>query len=153
MKTQAWWRVPAAFLGGLILMWSMHRAAADERTPIAIIRIYTGPDGLSHMGTIQVKFQPSRLRAGLDESEARKFSGGRLMRWPRGYVWEWHNASERQYVITISGRAEVEVSGGQKFQAGPGQIVLAEDLTGKGHITRSIGSEDLVLLLLPITGE
>jgi hypothetical protein len=34
----------------------------------------------------------------------------------------------------------------------PGRIVLAEDLTGKGHITRTLGKEDWAFLLVPLDG-
>ena len=30
-------------------------------------------------------------------------------------------------------------------------VVLAEDLTGKGHITRTIGNEDRVTVSIPVT--
>ena len=58
-----------------------------------------------------------------------------------GYLLEWHCAPRRQYTITLSGVAEVEVSDGTKRQVGAGDVLLAEDLTGEGHITRVI-SED-----------
>ncbi len=82
-----------------------------------------------------------------------KVSGAQFVRWPPGHVRDWHNAEQRQYVVTLSGRGEVEVSGGQKILLNPGRIILVEDVTGKGHITRSIGSEDLVLLLVPFAAE
>jgi len=34
---------------------------------------------------------------------------------------------------------------------GPGDIALVEDTTGKGHITRVTGTEELVTLWLPLT--
>ncbi len=55
-------------------------------------------------------------------------------------------------VITLSGHAELVLSGGQTIQVGPGSIELAEDLTGKGHITRTVGTEDRVAILIPVSG-
>jgi len=57
-------------------------------------------------------------------------------------VADWHTAPRRQYVITLSGHGEVELIDGTKIALGPGSIDLAEDLTGKGHITRVIGNEE-----------
>jgi hypothetical protein len=53
-------------------------------------------------------------------------------------------------VITLSGRGEVELVDGTKIELGPGSIDLAEDLTGKGHITRVIGNEDRVTIAIPV---
>jgi hypothetical protein len=30
---------------------------------------------------------------------------------------------------------------------------LAEDLTGKGHITRTTGTEDRIAILIPVSGQ
>ena len=141
--------VLAAFVGCLALVWSTYQVAAQGHRPITLTRLYAGPDGQAHAEKTEVKMLPSTIRAGLEESEPLKISGARFYRWPPGYVWEWHNAVRSQYVITVSGRGEVELSGGQKISLDPGRIILAEDVTGKGHITRSSGSEDLVLLIVP----
>ena len=142
-------RVFTALVASLIVMWSAH-LAAQRGTPVTMTRLYTGSDGQAHAETTEVKLRPSTRRPGLDESAPLKVSGAQFIRWPAGYVWEWHTPTQRQYVITVSGRGEVEVAGGQKIPLNPGQIVLAEDMTGKGHTTRSIGPEDLVLLLVPL---
>jgi hypothetical protein len=136
-------------VGCLVVGFSAHYVAAQRRTPISITRLYTGPDGQTHAETTEVKLRPSSLRAGLEESAPLQVSGAQFLRWSPGYVWDWHTATKRQYVITVKGRGEVELAGGQKIPLNPGQIVLAEDVTGKGHITRVIGSEELVLLLVP----
>jgi quercetin dioxygenase-like cupin family protein len=149
MRSVVRWLVLGALAGCLVVMWSARQVAAQRGMPITITRLYTGPDGQTHAEKTEVKLRPSTLRAGLDESEPLKVSGAQFFRWPRGYVWEWHTATKRQYVITVSGRGEVELAAGRKILLQPGQIVLAEDVTGTGHITRSIGSEDLVLLLVP----
>ncbi len=145
--------VLTAIVGCVVVMWRVQHVAAQRHTPITLTRLYAGPDGQTHAEKIEVKLLPSALRAGLEESETRKVSGAQFFRWPRGYVWDWHNAARAQYVITLSGRGEVELAGGQKIMLNPGQIVLAEDVTGKGHITRSIGSEDLVLLIAPFAAQ
>ena len=37
------------------------------------------------------------------------------------------------------------------ISVGPGSIELAEDLTGKGHITRTVGNEDRVTIQIPVS--
>ncbi len=52
---------------------------------------------------------------------------------------DWQPAPRRQVVITIA--AEVEIG---LLRFGPGQVNLAEDLTGQGHTTRVIGNQPRV---------
>jgi hypothetical protein len=113
-----------------------------------ITRFFTGPDGLTHAEDIVVKFAPG---GGVYDLLAN--SGAQLRRTPPGRVNDYHTASRREYVITLSGHAELVLSGGQTIQAGPGSIELAEDLTGKGHITRTVGTEDRVAILIPVSGQ
>ena len=46
---------------------------------------------------------------------------------------EWHNAPRRRFLITLSGSLDVTVGDGTVMNFGPGDVFLAEDLTGQGH--------------------
>jgi quercetin dioxygenase-like cupin family protein len=85
-----------------------------------------------------------------EQSEAFKASGIQFLRLPCGKVQDWHNPARRQYILVLKGKCEVEIAGGKKLLMTPGQIVLLEDVTGKGHITRSIGSKDLLMATVPL---
>ena len=80
-------------------------------------------------------------------------TGAELHRQPANTFVDWHPGPRRQYVITLSGRGEIEVAGGKKIPLGPGQINLIEDTTGKGHITKGVGAEDRVTLWLPLVDQ
>ena len=82
-----------AFAGSLVVMWSAHHLAAQRSKAITMTRLYTGPDGQTHAGKTEVNLRPSTLRAGLDESAPLKVSGAQILRWPSGYVWDWHTAT------------------------------------------------------------
>jgi mannose-6-phosphate isomerase-like protein (cupin superfamily) len=127
--------------------------AAQKRETTTVTRLYTGTDGQSHAQDTEIAWRPAKLRAELRESESVKVTSAQFLRWPRGFVWEGHPASKRQYVIVVSGRGEVDVVGGNKVQLAPGRILLAEDVTGKGHTTRVGADEDLVMLLVPLAQE
>ena len=45
----------------------------------------------------------------------------------------------RQYIFILVGQMEIGIGDGTTRQFGPGDVVLADDLTGKGHTTRSVG--------------
>ena len=47
-------------------------------------------------------------------------------------------------MITLSGKGEVELADGKKISLEPGRLLLGEDLTGKGHLTRTAGASDWV---------
>jgi hypothetical protein len=123
---------------------------AQTRKPVVITRLYTGQDGQTHFEEVEVKLGGNPLN---QLSEMFKVTGAEIHRSPVGRVNDWHVAPRRQFVITLSGRGEIEVAGGKKLSVGPGNIELAEDLTGKGHITRVVGNEDRVTIQLPLADQ
>src|SRR5439155_19980893 len=70
---------------------------------------------------------------------------------PPGYVLDWHCAPRRQYSISLSGTAEIEVGDGTIARVEAGDVVLAEDLTGRGHVTRVIGDRPRLYAIVPFT--
>jgi hypothetical protein len=121
---------------------------AQQHPALTIIRLYTGPDEMSHFERVPVKFAPAAGAPNIDESEPLATAKSYIVRCAPGFFSDWHNADVRRYVITISGRAEIEVAGGHKFVAEPGQVVLAEDLTGKGHTFRVLGDTDWIAMFV-----
>jgi len=140
----------ASALVGLVAMSSGGRVAAQRHETTTVMRLYTGADGRSHAADADVPWRPAKLRAELSESEPVKVTAAQFLRWPRGFVWEGHPASKRQYVVIVSGRGQVDVVGGKPVQLAPGRVLLAEDVTGAGHTTRVGPDEDLVMLLIPL---
>jgi len=122
-------------------------AAAQKHEPLMINHLYTGPDGQTHVEEIEAKF----ASGGVEAYKLLANAGAELRRAPPGRVADWHTAPRRQYVITLSGHGELEISGGKKILVGPGSIELVEDVTGKGHITRTVGDEDRVTIQIPLT--
>ena len=143
--------IGAALLSMSALVPLAHSAegvAQNGSRPVMITRFFTAQDGLTYAEEIEVKFAPGGGAYNLLAN-----SGAQLRRTPPGRENDYHTASRRQYVITLSGHAELVLSGGQTIQVGPGSIELAEDLTGKGHITRTVGPEDRLVILIPVTAQ
>jgi quercetin dioxygenase-like cupin family protein len=101
-----------------------------------ITRMYTGNDGRSHFEDLEMPFDPA-LEAQRTDVEGTK--GIQFVFQPPGFVIDMHPAPRRQYVITVQGQAEIEMGDGTVRRFAAGDIVLADDLTGEGHITRIIG--------------
>lgn len=118
--------------------------AAQAPAPIMMTRIYTGTDGLSHAEELPMKLSANGV------SDMMKASGAQFSRRPPGPASDWHVGPRRQYVITLSGRAELTVAGGRKVPIGPGHITLIEDTTGKGHITQNLGPADRIVVTIPL---
>jgi len=122
---------------------------AQSSKPMFMTRLYTGPDNLTHSEEIEVKFAGGAGGAN-QLSNLLRVTGAELHRAAPGRLSDWHRGPSHRYVITLSGRGELEVAGGKKIPVEPGHIELIEDTTGKGHITKVVGSEDRVTLHLLI---
>jgi hypothetical protein len=101
-----------------------------------ITRIYSGADGESHFEDVEV---PLIDRGGIGHISQLEGATGVVFRETDGdYDYDFHNAPRRQYVINLDAAVEIEVGDGTKRVLGPGEILLAEDTTGRGHISRSV---------------
>ena len=116
-------------------------------------RVYSGADGQSHLAEVPLAMKPFRDVEGAhgEGTPMQAATGIAFRAAPPGYVLDWHCAPRRQYSISLSGTAEIEVGDGTIVRAGPGDVVLAEDLTGQGHVTRVVGGEPRLSAIIPLT--
>lgn len=121
----------------------------NEGNPMKYTRIYADADGESHLQDVDPEMKPAEYASRMSQMIAAK---GVIFRETRSgeYFIDWHNAPRRQFVVNLSGEVEIEVSDGEKRRFGPGSILLAEDLTGKGHISRGVGSSERQVLFIPL---
>ena len=143
--------IPTLIVAGGVRWAELEPAAAQERTPIKVTRIYTGDDGKTHAEELDVPLTPGRPTTEL--SEPVPITSVQFRRNSPDYFIDWHVAPRRQYVVTLAGESEVEIGDGTKIRLYPGHILLAEDVTGQGHISRAIGSEDRISLFLPLVDQ
>jgi hypothetical protein len=136
--------VVVAGIVGTIRMTAQHRAAT-------VVSLYTGTDGQTHDRVVSIELKPWPGQGSAERSDPTKSSDLQYRRMPSGWANDWHPSPARQYVITLSGRGEIELVGGKKLNFGPGSVFLTEDLTGKGHVSRTIGSEDWVSIAVRLS--
>jgi hypothetical protein len=151
MRSSAVRFVLVGFVSCFALAWYPRNqsVAVQQRAPVPVTRLYTGGDGLSHVEQAAVKFSPAAVASvSREQSEPIKDTSSYVVRLAPGFFEDWHNADKRRYIIPVSGKSEIEVSGGQKISIEPGRIYLAEDLTGKGHTFRVVGGDDWVALFV-----
>lgn len=101
-----------------------------------ITRIYTGPDNQSHFQDIEIPLKADEAAGRM--SEFAKATGVIFRETGGDYNYDWHNAPRRQYVIMLEGDVEIEIGDGTKRRFHTGDILLAEDTTGQGHISRAV---------------
>lgn len=104
-----------------------------------ITRIYTGSDNQSHFQDIEIPLKGDEAAGRM--SELAKATGVIFRETGGNYNYDWHNAPRRQYVIMLEGDVEIEIGDGTKRIFRTGDILLAEDTTGQGHISRAVSSK------------
>lgn len=108
-----------------------------------ITRLYTGADGKTHLELLDVDTQP-------DLKTLQGTKGIMFRTSEPGHFHDWHNAPRRQYVITLEGEVEIGLEDGSLHRFGAGHVTLAEDLTGKGHTTRVVGTKRRLTATIPL---
>ncbi len=97
---------------------------------IKAYRLYTGTDGHSYVEKGMV-----------DEDSLHPATSIRYKESAPHSVYDWHTAPVLQYVVTIRGMLEFTTSAGEVFVIQAGDILIASDITGKGHKWRLLGDE------------
>jgi len=101
-----------------------------------VTRLFSGADGKSRFEDLEVPLEDRGDIGFLSETVK---ATGVIFRETHGdYDYNWHNAPQRQYIVMLDGEVEIEVSDGTKRIFRTGDIVLAEDTTGQGHISRAV---------------
>ena len=118
--------------------------------PIKCTRLYADAEGESHFEDIEfdmasVQFAPPAPALDVsDPIEAEHFA---WMRFPEGWDNVPHLSPRRQLFIVLAGEIEVRTSTGQTRVFKPGDRLLGEDTTGKGHGSKPINGEVLAVTI------
>ena len=117
------------------------------------VYIYTDAGNETHFSDEQIElriknYAPPAIP--LAVSTAEKASAVVFLSTPVGWVGDWHPAPTSQFIFVLSGEIEVEVSDGDVRRFKPGSVLLAADVSGKGHISRSVGATSLFLGAVPV---
>jgi hypothetical protein len=125
----------------------------DENT-FTYLRLYADEAGESHFEDVDVAlvltdFAPPAAPAylaSLGEASAIVVVAG-----DRSWGGEEpHPAPARQFTLSITGTLEVTTSDGERRRIGPGQLLLLDDTTGKGHSTRALGEVTFLVIRAPV---
>lgn len=97
---------------------------------IRAYRLFTGPDGNSHVqaGHVSQKIAVPADSIMFEET-------------PADSSLDWHNDPVPQYVINLCGTLEFAMRTGETFTLRPGEVLIAIDHTGTGHKWRLVDNE------------
>jgi len=107
-----------------------------EGAAMRIHNLYEDEQGESHWRDIQVEW--TEMTVGGPASSRQHASGVIFREMPVTYDLDWHVAPRRQYVIHLNGDAQITASDGVARTIKAGEIVLVEDVKGKGHLSKNI---------------
>ena len=129
----------------LVGLWSAFTLRSNDtfadqggRT-MKVVRIYTGADNKSHFEDLEIPLKDGG-KVGF-VSDLSKATGVIFRETTGDYNYDFHTAPRRQYVVNLEGGVEIEVGDGTKRILGTGDILLAEDTTGQGHISRAVAGK------------
>ena len=93
-------------------------------------KLSTGPDNASHVveGTVAENDRTDVVAIHFKET-------------PPHSLFDWHDAPEPQYVITLSGTLEFTTRDGETFILRPGDVLVAADSVGSGHKWRLVDDQ------------
>lgn len=101
-----------------------------------ITKIFCGENGESYFEDIEIPL--------IDQGEIGFLSEGmsvkklQFRKVSADYDYDFHNAPQKQYIVLLDGGVEIETSLGEIRQFKTGEILLVEDISGKGHKTRNL---------------
>ena len=113
-----------------------------------IVRVYTGDDGASHFEDLDIELEDRGAMGRI--SELWRGKGVTFREVDGDYALDYHTAPRRQFVINLTGSVEIEVGDGTVRRLGAGEILLAEDTTGQGHISRAVDGKPRTCLFVPL---
>ena len=114
-------------------------SAEQKGGTMRVVRLYTGPDKKSHFEDIQIPLKDAGKVGFI--SELYKATGVVFRETTGDYNYDFHTAPRRQYVVNLEGEVEIEVGDGTRRILRTGDILLAEDTTGQGHISRAVAGK------------
>jgi len=113
-----------------------------------IHNLYVDANGETHFRDIEVAWVEER---NFSKLSARLPATGIIFRETSAdYDLDWHPAPRRQYIINLDGGVQITASDGESRIIGAGEVLLVEDTSGKGHLSKSVAGKLRHSIFVPI---
>lgn len=113
-----------------------------------IHNLYEDADGTSHFRDLEIELK--EWRTGNRLSDRLAATGIIFRENGREHQMDFHRAPRRQYVINLSGEVRITASDGESRIMRAGDIMLVEDVTGRGHKSEALGDEVRRSIFVPV---
>ncbi len=113
-----------------------------------IHNLYVDEKGETHFRDIEVEWKNEG--PGGKTSATFPATGIIFRETPGSYDYAWHPAPRRQYIINLDGGVKITASDGIAREIGAGEVILVEDIHGKGHLSKSLGGKLRHSIFVPI---
>jgi Cupin domain len=117
------------------------------------MRVYADQNGDSHGEEVEVEMSLTDFAPPAPPVELSPLMPSTqvaLLRFPAGWESLPHPAPRRQFAFVLAGELEGAVSDGEVRRHGPGSVILLEDTWGKGHSTRVVGNDPVVVAIVQL---
>lgn len=111
-----------------------------------ITRIYRDQNGDSHFQEVRIALSNHGDIGSLSGKHAVKALQFRMV--PADYDYNFHCAPQRQYLVLLDGGVEIGTSLGDIRQFPTGNVLLLEDVTGKGHKSKNLENRERTSLFI-----
>lgn len=111
-------------------------------------------DGGSRFEDVEVAFSPVAFIPGnpsVDLSAPRPANVAQFIVLAPGWDGAWHPTPRSQHAVTLAGEYEITTTEGETRRFPPGAVVLLDDMTGRGHNTRVLGTGPVSIMLVAIS--
>ena len=113
-----------------------------------IHNLYVDSAGETHFRDIEIDWVETRHFSKL--SKRLKATGVIFRQTSGDYDLNWHPAPRRQYIINLDAAVQITASDGEARVIEAGEVILVEDTTGKGHLSKSVGNKMRHSIFIPI---
>jgi quercetin dioxygenase-like cupin family protein len=134
----------------------MTKSSYSNLAQVTYHRIYVDSQGNSHFDVVTVEqslMQAAPPAAPFYVSEDGTAVKYRFYTFEPGWIGELHPAPTRQFLALMSGAVEMETTDGTVRRLTPGDLILLEDTSGKGHVTRNIGEGVCTFFVVPVPSD
>ena len=110
--------------------------------------LYVDANGETHVRDLEVQWVEERPGGKLSK---RFPATGIIFRETAGdYDLDWHPAPRRQYIINLDAGVKITASDGESRVIGAGEVILVEDVKGKGHRSQAIEGKLRHCIFVPV---
>jgi hypothetical protein len=139
------------------------RSSDPDKASVPYWHVWTDENGVSHQDRCELttNFKLESISSGAAPNRVNRLSSPGthviIMFLPVGWVGEWHENPEPQWIVPLSGRWFVETMDGKRVEMGPGELSFGNDQNTKpdtqrrrGHRSGTVGDQPCITMMVQV---